>query len=138
MPGELRGDAMDLQGLLSSIGGSDALNAAASQAGMEPDQAHSALQGVLEHLSTGGAAEGVVDAVAAKTGLDPSQIEAFLPQVMPLLQGHADAAGGDQSGMSGLLGAAAGMLGGGGGGDAAASGGGGLMGLVSGLFGKKD
>jgi hypothetical protein len=138
MPGELRGDAMDLQGLLSSIGGSDALSAAAGQAGIEPDQAHSVLQGVLEHATSGGGADGIVDAVASKTGLDPAQIQAFLPQVMPLLQGHADAAGGDQGGMGGLLGAVGGMLGGGGEAAGQASGGGGLMGLVSGLFGKKD
>jgi hypothetical protein len=123
---------MDLQGILSSIGGSDALTAAADQAGIAPDQAQSVLQGVLEHADSGGAPEGVVDAVAGKTGLDPAQIQAFLPQVMPLLQGHADATG-DQGGLGGLLGSVGGLLGGGG-----ASGGGGLMGLAAGLFGDKS
>jgi hypothetical protein len=77
----------------------------------------------------------MVDAVAGKTGIDPSQIQAFLPQVMPLLQGHADgAAAGDQGMLGGLLGSVGGLLGGGG----ASEGGGGLMGLASGLFGPKD
>jgi hypothetical protein len=77
----------------------------------------------------------MVDAVAGKTGIDPSQIQAFLPQVMPLLQGHADGAGaGDQGMLGGLLGSVGGLLGGGG----ASEGGGGLMGLASGLFGPKD
>jgi hypothetical protein len=120
---------MDLEGILSSIGGSDALTAAAGQAGIAPDQAQSVLQGVLEHASAGGGAEGVVDAVASKTGLDPAQIQAFLPQIMPLLQGHADAAG-DQGGLGGLLGSVGGLLGG--------AGGGGLAGLAAGLFGNRS
>jgi len=77
---------MDLQGILSSIGGSDALTAAAGQAGLAPDQAQSVLQGVLEHAAGGGGADGVIDAVAGKTGLDPSQIQAFLPQVIEMLK----------------------------------------------------
>ena len=126
---------MDLSGILSSIGGSDALTAAAGQAGIDPGQANSVLQGVLEHATSGGAADGVVDAVASKTGLDPAQIQAFLPQVMGLLQGHADSAGGeDQGGMGGLLGSVGGLLGGAGGG----SGGGGLLGMAAGLFGNKS
>jgi hypothetical protein len=121
---------MDLQGILSSIGGSDALSAAAGQAGIAPEQAQSVLQGVLEHAANGGAPEEVVDAVAGKTGLDPAQIQAFLPQVMPLLQGHADATG-DQGGLGGLLGSVGGLLGGG-------AGGGGLAGLAAGLFGDRN
>jgi hypothetical protein len=124
---------MDLQGILSSIGGSDALTAAAGQAGLAPDQAQSVLQGVLEHVDAGGGAEGMVDAVAGKTGLDPSQIQAFLPQVMPLLQGHADGTG-DQGMLGGLLGSVGGLLGGG---DRSADGGG-LLGLATGLFGAKS
>jgi len=126
---------MDLQGILSSIGGSDALANAAGQAGLAPDQAQSVLQGVLEHAAGGGDSEGMIDAVAGKTGVDPSQIQAFLPQVMPLLQAHADgAAVGDQGMLGGLLGSVGGLLGGGPG---PAEGGGGLMGLASGLFGNK-
>jgi hypothetical protein len=120
---------MDLEGILSSIGGSDAFTAAAGQAGLAPDQAQSVLQGVLEHAASGGAPEGVVDAVAGKTGLDPAQIQAFLPRVMSLLQGHADATG-DLGGPGGLLGSIGGLLGGGGGG--------GLAGLAAGLFGDKS
>jgi hypothetical protein len=119
---------MDLGSILSSIGGSDALTDAASQAGIAPDQAQSVLQGVMEHATSGGVPEEMVDAVAGKTGLDPAQIQAFLPQVMPLLQGHADATG-DQGGLGGLLGSVGGLLGGGGGG--------GLAGLAAGLFGDK-
>ncbi len=120
---------MDLQSIATSIGGSDALTAAAGQAGLAPDQAQSVLQGVLEHASAGGGSEGLIDAVAGKTGLDPSQIQAFLPQVMPLLQGHADgAAAGDQGMLGGLLGSVGGLLGGGGG----------LLGLASGFVGDKS
>jgi hypothetical protein len=132
-PAELRGDIMDLQAIAASTGGSDALTAAAGQAGLAPDQAQSVLQGVLEHAAEGGGAEGMVDAVAGKTGIDPAQIQAFLPQVMPLLQGHADGAG-DQGMLGGLLGSVGGLLGSGGG---SAEGGGGLLGLASGLFGNK-
>jgi len=116
---------MDINDILSSLGSSGALQDAAGQAGVTPDQAQSMLSGVLDHAQSGGAMDAVGDAVAAKTGLDPATVNQFLPIAAQLLQGHADATG-DQSGLGGILGA----LGGGGGG--------GLLGMAAGLFGAKD
>lgn len=53
--------------------------------------------------------------VAAKVGLSPDQVQAFLPHVMPLLQGHADGAPeGSQGLLGGLMGRLGGLFGGGG------------------------
>ncbi len=125
---------MDIQSLVSSIASGGALNDMAAKAGLSPDQAQAALHGVLDHATGGGLAEDLVGNVAAKTGLDPSQIQQFLPSVMGLLQGHAANAP-DGGGLAGILGS----LGGGAaaGGDQAAAPGAGIMGMISGLFGKK-
>jgi hypothetical protein len=103
---------MELSDLLSGLRGGEALTQAAGQAGLEPDQAHAAVQGVLEHLSGGGALEQVADVVAAKVGVSPDQVQALLPQVLPLLQGHAQMASGETQGMlGGLIGRLGGLLG---------------------------
>ena len=96
---------MGLLDIVSGIASSGALQNAASQAGVDPDQAQTMLQGVLEHVNNGGAIEEAADAVAAKTGMDPSQVQQFLPQIQGLLQGHADNATGESQGLlGGLLG----------------------------------
>jgi hypothetical protein len=95
--------AMELQELLSGLHGGDALNQAAGQAGLEPGLAHQAMQGVIEHMNSGGAAEEVVSVVAAKCGVSPDQVQAFLPQILPLLQAHAEGTSGEAQGMMGGL-----------------------------------
>jgi hypothetical protein len=96
---------MDIKEIAAGIGSSQALQDVAGKVGITPDQAQTALQGVMQHLSDGGPAEGMVESVAAKAGIDPSLVQKFLPNVMGLLQGHAEnASEGVQSGLSGLMG----------------------------------
>jgi hypothetical protein len=101
---------MDLRELLSGLRGSSALNQAADQAGLDPDQAHDAMHGIVEHMTQGGAAEEVASVVAAKVGVSPDQVQALLPQVLPLLQGHAEGEAGEAGGLGGLLGKLGGLL----------------------------
>ncbi len=128
---------MDIQEIVSGIGSSDALKGIAAKVGLSPDQAQGALQGVIEHVTAGQPLEGMVDGVAAKVGASPDQVQQFLPNVMGLLQGHAENA---SEGVQGMLGGLMDSLHG----SPAASlleqreGGIGstLQGLVGGLFGK--
>jgi len=125
---------MDISEIMSGLGSSQALQDAAGQAGIDPSAAQGIVQGVLAHAADGGAPEDIVESVAAKAGIDPSIVQQFLPQVLPLLQGHADnAAEGSQGALGELMGSVGGLLGGG------ESGGGlgGLMGLASGFLGRK-
>jgi hypothetical protein len=128
---------MDIQEIMTGIGSSDALRGVAAKIGMSPDQAQGALQGVIEHVTEGRPMDGMVEGVAAKVGADPSQVQQLLPNVMGLLQGHAEnASEGVQGMLGGLMGElshspAAGMLGQGEG-----QAGSGLGGLIGGLFGK--
>jgi hypothetical protein len=113
---------MDIQEIVAGIGSSDALNTAASQAGLDPTQAQAALHGVLEHFTNGGSLEGLAETVAGRAGISADQVQAFLPQVLPLLQGHSEnASEGVQSVLGGVI--------------SSLSGGGGLAGLAKGLFG---
>ena len=115
---------MNIQEIVAGIGSSGALQEAAGRFGLSPDQAQSALQGVLEHVSAGQAGEGMAESVAARAGVDPAQVRKFLPSIMGLLQGHAAAAPeGQQSALAGLLGSLQGA---------------GLGGLLSGLDANKD
>src|SRR5450432_820142 len=114
---------MDIQRIMAATGSSGALAEAAEKAGIDPGQARSVFQGVLEHVGGGGGIVGCVSAVAAKTGIAPEQVEAFLPQVMPLVMGHA---ANDPQGAKEILGAFLSSAGG--------SPGGGLAGLIGGLF----
>lgn len=93
---------MDIQEIVSGIGSSQALQDAAAKAGVDPSQAQSMLQGVLEHVNSGGEVEGMAEGVAAKIGVDPSMVQQFLPSVMGLLQGHSENA---SEGVQGVLGA---------------------------------
>lgn len=132
---------MDIQEIVSGIGSSDALKGLAERIGLSPDQAQGALQGVIEHVTAGHRLDGMVEGVAAKTGIDPDQVQQLLPNVMGLLQGHAENANeGVQGMLGGLLGSLqnspmASLLG-----HNAAEGEGGaasaLQGLVGGLLGK--
>jgi hypothetical protein len=103
---------MNLSEMFSGLRGSDALNRAAGQAGLEPDQAHEAVQTAVEHVAGGGAITEVVGVVASKVGISPEQVQALLPQVLPLLQGRDAAAGGEESqgGLGGLLGRLGGLF----------------------------
>jgi hypothetical protein len=115
---------MDIQEIVAGIGSSSALRDAAGKIGISPDQAQSALQGVLEHVSAGNATEGMVENVAAKAGLDPTQVAQFLPSVLGLLQGHsANASEGVQTTLSSLMGSLQNLP---------------LGGLLSGLDANKD
>jgi hypothetical protein len=98
---------MDIAEIASGIGASDALQQAAEKAGMDPSQAQAALQGVLEHVDATGSTEGMVEGVAAKAGISPSLVQAFLPSVLGLLQGHAANA---SEGVQGVLGGIIGSL----------------------------
>ena len=96
---------MDIQEIAAGIGSSAALQSVAQRLGMTPDQAQSVLQGVLQHASTGGSVEGMAEDVAANTGVPPAQVQQFLPEVMGLLEGHAqNAPEGVLAGLSGLMG----------------------------------
>jgi hypothetical protein len=95
---------MDIQQIVAGIGSNNALQTAAGKAGISPDQAQSALQGVLEHVSAGQPAEGMVESIAARAGIDPAQVQQFLPSILGVLQQHAaNAPEGAQSGLSGLM-----------------------------------
>jgi len=128
---------MDIQEIVAGIGSSDALKGVAAKIGMSPDQAQGALQGVIEHVTQGRPMDGMVEGVAAKVGADPDQVQQLLPNVMGLLQGHAEnASEGVQGMLGGLMGElqhspAANLLGQG---EAEAPSG--LSGLIGGLFGK--
>ena len=125
---------MDIQEIVSGIASSDAIKSAAARVGVDPAQAQSVLQGVLEHVGAGGDMESLIGSVAAKTGVDPGMVQAFLPHIMPLLQGHAaNASEGVQGVLSGLVGSLGGMLGGSGDNQALSA----VEGLVGGLFGHK-
>ena len=128
---------MDIQEIVSGIGSSGALQGIAQQIGLSPDQAQDALHGVIEHVTAGNPLEGMVEGVAARVGIQPEQVQQLLPNVLPLLQGHADnASEGVQGMLGGLVGSlqnspAASLLGQSEGGAGSA-----LEGLVGGLFGK--
>ena len=95
---------MDIGGIVSQLESNGALHPAAQSAGVEPQQAGSILQGILEHFDGGGAPEEMAESVASRVGVSPQQVEALLPQVMPLLEGHAQSTGDSQPGLGGLLG----------------------------------
>jgi hypothetical protein len=95
---------MDIQEIVAGIGASSALQDVAGKFGLSPDQAQSTLQGVLEHVSAGQPLDGMAESVAQRAGVDPAQVQQFLPNVMGLLQGHADNAGeGVHATLSGLI-----------------------------------
>lgn len=96
---------MDIQEIIAGLGSSSAVQEAAAKAGLSPDAAQGALQGVLEHVSSGQPAEEMAQSVAGRVGVDPSQIAQFLPSVMGALQQHVQASPeGAQGLLSGLLG----------------------------------
>ena len=112
---------MDIREIVAGVSSSGMLGQAASQAGINQDQAQDALHGVLEHFTNGGSLEGAAEAVAAKAGISQDQVQAFLPQVLPMLQAHSDNAGeGVQSVIGGVI--------------SSLTSGGGLAGLAKGLF----
>src|SRR5258706_160341 len=131
---------MDIAEIASGIGASDALQQAAAKAGLDPSQAQAALQGVLEHVDANGSTEGLIEGVAAKAGLSPSLVQAFLPSVLGLLQGHAaNASEGVQGGIIGSIeNTSAGSLLSGFDANKDGSVADEAVGLVKGLFGKKD
>ena len=95
---------MDINDIAAGIGSSPALQDLAGKLGIAPDQARSALAGVLQHVSSGQGLENVVEQVAARAGIDRAQVQAFLPSVIGLLQGHAQTApAGAQDALSGLV-----------------------------------
>ncbi len=126
---------MDIQKILSEIGGGQALQDMAAKAGVSPQDAQNILGGALQHTADGGGIEGMVASVAGKAGVDPGLVQQLLPQLLPLLQGHPEGAPGGALG--GIMGSLGGLLGG-----ASTAGGaspaGGLLGLAQSLFGKKD
>jgi len=115
---------MDIREIIAGISSTGALGQAGAQAGLEPGQAQDALHGILEHFTNGGSLEGVAEAAAAKAGISPAQVQAFLPQVLPMLQAHsANASAGVQSVLGGIMNSMSG------------GGAGGLAGMAKGLFG---
>jgi hypothetical protein len=128
---------MDIQEIVAGIGSSDALKGVAAKIGMSQDQAQGALQGVIEHVTAGHPLDGMVEGVAARVGANPDQVQQLLPNVMGLLQGHAEnASEGVQGMLGGLMGSlqnspAASLLG-----QAEDEHRSGLGGLIGGLFGK--
>jgi hypothetical protein len=116
---------MDIGEIVAGIASSDALKSVAAKAGIAPGQASNALQGILEHVQTGGAPDlGALGDIAAKAGLGPAQIQAFLPSILGLVSGHAQNA---NEGVQAVLGGLVGSLEKGG-----------LGGLLSGLDADRD
>jgi hypothetical protein len=114
---------MDIREIVAGIGSSGLLGQAAGQAGLSPGQAQDALHGVLEHFTNGGSLEQVAEAVAGRAGISQDQVQAFLPQVLPLLQAHSENANeGVQSVLGGVINSMTSS--------------GGLAGLAKGLFGR--
>jgi len=101
---------MDIQRVVSELQSTGALNNAAGAAGISSDHAQNVVQAMIEHVSAGGASEELISSVAARCGLQPEQIQAVLPHVMPLLQSHAE---GDPGMLGGLMDSVRGILGGG-------------------------
>jgi hypothetical protein len=125
---------VDIQEIVAGIASSGAIKSAAARVGVDPAQAQSVLQGVMEHVDAGGNLEGMVESVAAKTGIDPATVQAFLPYVVPLLQRHAEnAPEGFQGMLGGLVGSLRGTLGASGDNQALNA----AEGLLGGLFGYK-
>ena len=115
---------MDIREIVSGIGSSEALRDAAGRAGVDPAQAQTILQGILEHVNGGGDIAGMAEGIAGKAGVDPAQVQLFLPFVMGLLQGHSEnASEGVQGVLSGLLGSLQGFP---------------LGGMLAGFDAKKD
>lgn len=112
---------MDIGEIVAGIGSTDALSQAASQAGLDSSKAQEALHGILEHFTNGGSLENVAESVASRCDIAPEQVQAFLPQVLPMLQSHSENA---SEGVQGMLGGIMNSLSGGG-----------LGGLAKGLFG---
>ncbi len=124
---------MDIGEIMNGLGSSQAMQDAAGKAGVEPGVAQNVIQTLLQHVADGGTLENVAEQVAGKAGVDPGIVQSLLPQVLPLLQGHAEnASDGAQGVLGSLMGAMGGMMGGG-----DAQGGGGLLGMAKGLFGGK-
>jgi len=94
---------MDLNQIVSSLRSSGAVGQLADSNGLSHDEAHGAILGLLEHLSGGAAPESAAESVAAREGISPDKVQALLPQVLSLLQGHA-ASGAAPEGLGGLLG----------------------------------
>lgn len=95
---------MDIQRVTSSIESSQGLKDAAGRAGLDPGQAGAILQGVIDHAAAGDGVEGMVSGIAEKVGIDPAQVQQFLPSVMGLLRQHSETApAGAQEGLSGIL-----------------------------------
>ena len=101
---------MDIGGIISQLQSNGALHPAAQAAGVEPQKAGSILQGILEHFDAGGAPEGMAESVASRFGVSPQQVEALLPQVMPLLEDHAQSTGESAPALGGLLGSLRSLL----------------------------
>ena len=80
---------MDTRKIAADLGSNQALTDAAAKAGIRPEQAEAVVQTVLEEARQGGHSGQLPEKVAGKLGLSTSQIQSFLPQVMPLLQAHA-------------------------------------------------
>jgi hypothetical protein len=115
---------MDIQEIVAGISASGALGNAAQSAGLQTGQARDVLHGVLSHFDGGGALETLAESVAAKAGISQTQVQAFLPQVLPLLQQHSANA---SEGVQGVIGGFINSMSGGGGS--------GVGGIVKGLFG---
>jgi hypothetical protein len=92
---------MDINAIVAGIGSSQALQDAAAKAGVDPAQAQGMLSGILQHVNDGADLEGMAEGIAGKVGVQPDQVQRFLPLVMGLLQGHSANA---SEGVQGLLG----------------------------------
>ncbi|MDP3659462.1 hypothetical protein [Phenylobacterium sp.] len=115
---------MDIQEIAAGIGSSQALRDVAGKLGISPEQAQTTLQGVLQHLSSGGQMESMVEGVAAKAGISAATVQQFLPSIMGLLQGHSEnASEGVQAALTGVIGSLQGSP---------------IGGLLSGLDANKD
>jgi hypothetical protein len=91
---------MDLKALVSQVASGDALKDLAARAGIAQEKAAEVAHALAEQAQTSAAgAADMVSAIAAKTGLDPAQVESLIPGVMGAIKTQAATAGAAAEGL---------------------------------------
>jgi protein-disulfide isomerase-like protein with CxxC motif len=91
---------MDLKALVSQVASGDVLKDIAAKAGVAQDKAAEVAHAAAEQAQAGaGNAAEMVKNIAAKTGLDVSQVENLLPGVMGAIKTQAANAGAAAEGL---------------------------------------
>jgi hypothetical protein len=77
---------MNIQDILTQLGGANGLKDLGAKVGLNPDDAVKAVTGLLEHAQAGDPQQ-VAQAAAAKTGIDAGALAGMLPGLMGMLGG---------------------------------------------------